>query len=508
MTAQFAAQYIRMSTDKQDLSPSVQREAIAAYAAASGMEIVASYEDEGRSGVHLKNRPGLLKLLRDVTEEKQFTTVLVYDVSRWGRFQDTDAAAYYEYHCRLHGANVIYVAEMFGPEVNPTTAMLKSMKRAMAAEYSRDLAKRSRAGQHQVVSRGYQMGPLPPLGYRRCSVSADGHKRVPLNDGQRKVAATDRIEWALAPQEEVELVKRICDLYAWTRLSFNDIARLGAVEGWREHHGRRMSGRGIATLIKNEALIGNFVWGRKKHAKSMVTCEASRRDGSLPRLIDDETWTQMQRRTALDVSKVQTNEQIVLNLRKALLRSPLLTTRDLRAQGLPSKITLRHRIGSWTECLRQAGIQPAELNKALCERAQQRRDDLREFGNAVAQRLREVGHQVTFDGRLNVFDFPEGRMRLRLLWPTLGEVGDTWRLRVEKISRDVDFDLLVRMEGRTRAKDFFIVPPADVAVRFPQWLCDRVPNELSRFWCRTPEQLLERIRTYLDPGSTNQRLPH
>jgi DNA invertase Pin-like site-specific DNA recombinase len=43
MTAQFAAQYIRMSTDKQDLSPSVQKEAIAAYAAAREMEIVASY---------------------------------------------------------------------------------------------------------------------------------------------------------------------------------------------------------------------------------------------------------------------------------------------------------------------------------------------------------------------------------------------------------------------------------------------------------------------------------
>jgi DNA invertase Pin-like site-specific DNA recombinase len=79
----FAAQYIRMSTDKQDLSPSVQKEAIAAYAAARGMEIVVSYEDEGRSGVHLKNRPGLLKLLHDITEPKRFSTVLVYDVSRW-----------------------------------------------------------------------------------------------------------------------------------------------------------------------------------------------------------------------------------------------------------------------------------------------------------------------------------------------------------------------------------------------------------------------------------------
>jgi len=67
MTGHFAAQHVRMSTDKQDLSPSVQKEAIAAYAAAQQMQIVASYEDEGRSGVHLENRPGLLKLLEDVT---------------------------------------------------------------------------------------------------------------------------------------------------------------------------------------------------------------------------------------------------------------------------------------------------------------------------------------------------------------------------------------------------------------------------------------------------------
>jgi DNA invertase Pin-like site-specific DNA recombinase len=115
-----AAQYIRMSTDKQGLSPSVQKEAIAAYAAAREMTVVASYENEGRSGVHLKNRPGLLRLLRDVTGQPVFSTVLVYDVSRWGRFQDTDAAAYHEYHCRLHGVEVVYVAEIFGAEVNPS----------------------------------------------------------------------------------------------------------------------------------------------------------------------------------------------------------------------------------------------------------------------------------------------------------------------------------------------------------------------------------------------------
>ena len=82
MTSLLAAQYIRMSTDKQDLSPTLQKDAIAAYAEARGMQIVATYEDEGRSGVHLKNRPALLRLLHDVTQSQPFSTVLVYDVSR------------------------------------------------------------------------------------------------------------------------------------------------------------------------------------------------------------------------------------------------------------------------------------------------------------------------------------------------------------------------------------------------------------------------------------------
>nr|WP_283810890.1 recombinase family protein [Bradyrhizobium macuxiense] len=61
-----AAQYVRMSTDKQDYSTLNQEAAIAAYAAARSLKIVRKYADEARSGLHFNSRPALKSLLADV----------------------------------------------------------------------------------------------------------------------------------------------------------------------------------------------------------------------------------------------------------------------------------------------------------------------------------------------------------------------------------------------------------------------------------------------------------
>jgi len=104
-----AAQYLRMSTDDQPNSIPIQRAEIRLYAAAHGFEVVASYSDPGKSGLAIKNRPGLRSLLRDVvTGKPQFRAILVYDVSRWGRFQDADEAAHYEFLCRQAGVPIYY----------------------------------------------------------------------------------------------------------------------------------------------------------------------------------------------------------------------------------------------------------------------------------------------------------------------------------------------------------------------------------------------------------------
>lgn len=102
-----AAEYVRMSTEHQKYSSENLSDAIRAYAASHGMEIVRTYADAGKSGLRIEGREALQKLIRDVEEGRaDFEVILVYDVSRWGRFQDADESAYYEYICKRANTRV------------------------------------------------------------------------------------------------------------------------------------------------------------------------------------------------------------------------------------------------------------------------------------------------------------------------------------------------------------------------------------------------------------------
>src|SRR5262245_55066623 len=96
-----AAQYLRMSTEHQQYSTVNQSAAIALYAAAHNIGIVRSFVDEGKTGTSIKPRQALQELLKIVVSgSADFELILVYDVSRWGRFADADEAAHYEFLCK------------------------------------------------------------------------------------------------------------------------------------------------------------------------------------------------------------------------------------------------------------------------------------------------------------------------------------------------------------------------------------------------------------------------
>ena len=187
-----AAQYLRMSTDHQQYSLDNQADAIAQYAVRHGFQVVKTYSDAAKSGLRLKNRPGLKQLLRDIMEgQSEFRAVLVYDVSRWGRFQDMDEAAHYEYLCKSSGVPIHYCAEMFMNDDSVSGLILKAVRRTMAGEYSRELSVKVRSGLFRLANLGYKLGGTAVYGLRRQLLDVHGRPKHLLAYGERKSLANE-----------------------------------------------------------------------------------------------------------------------------------------------------------------------------------------------------------------------------------------------------------------------------------------------------------------------------
>ena len=142
-----AAMYIRMSTEHQKYSPENQAAAIREYADHHNYEIIRTYTDGGKSGLNIAGRAALQQMLSDVqSHQAEYKAILVLDVTRWGRFQDADESAYYEYICKRAGTPVKYCNEQFDNDGSPVATIVKGVKRTMAAEYSRELSCKVFAG--------------------------------------------------------------------------------------------------------------------------------------------------------------------------------------------------------------------------------------------------------------------------------------------------------------------------------------------------------------------------
>jgi len=221
-----AAQYLRMSTEHQQYSLENQSAAIQKYAESHGFEVVRTYSDAARSGVALRRRVGLRQLLQDVVAgTAHYGAILVYDVSRWGRFQDTDESAHYEFLCKSAGVPVHYCAETFANDGTLPSLIMKALKRTMAGEYSRELGVKVLAGQKHLARLGFKQGGVPGYGLRRMLVSATGTPKQELEAGERKSITTDRVILVPGPEQEVRAVKDIFRMLIPEKLSVYAIAR-------------------------------------------------------------------------------------------------------------------------------------------------------------------------------------------------------------------------------------------------------------------------------------------
>ncbi|WP_159594485.1 recombinase family protein [Hydrogenophaga sp. BPS33] len=490
-----AAAYVRMSTDQQDLSIGTQLDAIEAYAQENELDVARIYKDAGRSGLAISKREGMKQMLRDVMEDpRPFDVILVYDVSRWGRFQDVDAAAYYEYTCKLHGARVVYVQEKFGADDDPMTALLKAMQRTMAAKYSRDLGVKTRAGQDRAVKLGFQMGGLPCIGLSRVAIDRDGNRR-PLSRSQHKAMQSEHIVWVPGPQTEVDLVNRIFTIYAEPNTTIVGLARQLCDEGLTTAMGRSFTAYTVDQLLRNEAFAGNFVWGRDRHPKQPKHRKApiSRAENVIEPIVPADLWQQVQKKLWARRKRTWDKEDLLQRLREMVAEKPGLCALDLEAMGYP-KSALEGAFGSVSRAFELAG-----RDRALV-RAQhhlRRRDAMR-----VGKRMTRDICSLLESNSIACGIYPKSRLlllgagpkiRLQLVWPRTNRGAQQWKIFKAR-PPEADWILLAQMEI-TECAIRFVLLSADEYQNTNAWLTAEAPVGLISI--ADGEGLLREIRARL-----------
>lgn len=464
-----AVQYVRMSTEHQQYSTSNQADAIQEYAAKRGFEIVRTYADEGKSGLNVAGREQLQELIAIVQRgAADFSAILVYDVSRWGRFQDADESAYYEFVCRRAGIEVHYCAEQFENDGGPTSTIIKSVKRAMAGEYSRELSSKVFKGQCRLIELGYRQGGMPGFGLRRMLINQEGTPKGILARNEQKSLQTDRVILVPGPPEECEIVRWIYDQFIAHGKREGEIASMLNERGILTDLGRPWTRGTVQQVLTNEKYIGNNVYNRtsfklkKKHVQNAPDMWV-RADGVFPAIIPPETFY-IARGIIEERSRRFSDEDMMRSLKNLLSRHGRLSGHLIdTSHDIPTSGAYRTRFGSLLQAYQSIGYDPGrdyryvEINR-----------DLRllypHLVSDVIAKLDAVGATVTRDTTSDLLlingEYSASMVLSRCRQTPAGSL--RWLIRInEAVAPDIT--ILVRMDTANQMpSDYYLLPIMDI----------------------------------------------
>lgn len=351
-TSSRAAQYLRMSTEHQKYSTENQATVIAAYAEREALTIVRTYEDGAKSGLTFKGRAALEKLIDDaISVTRDFDHLLIFDVSRWGRFQDVDESAFYEFICKESGVTVHYCAEQFSNDGSITAALLKNLKRAMAAEYSRDLSVKVFAGQSSLARRGFHVGGAAGFGLRRLLMDGNNKPRFLLDFHQYKYLITDRVVLIPGPPKELATVRRIFKLFVHEKKSASSIARTLNEQGSVFSTGRRWSYQSIYGVLENEKYLGHNLYNRisqKLRTKRKPNPPETwvRKDNCFPAIVDKRIFAAANKLRQTRKEERANKEHMLACARDLFVREGKISEKLISAsEDCPSPQTYRLHFG-------------------------------------------------------------------------------------------------------------------------------------------------------------------
>ncbi|MFM0732866.1 recombinase family protein [Paraburkholderia sediminicola] len=464
-----AAAYVRMSTEHQQYSTENQKEVVLAFAESRNLDVVRVYADEGKSGLRLEGRDSLKALLRDVESgAAEFTVILVYDVSRWGRFQDPDESASYEIRCKQAGVRVLYCAEQFENDGSPVSSIIKSVKRTMAGEYSRELSVKVHAGQCRHIRNGFRQGGPAGYGLRRVRVEQNGEKHE-LKRGEHKAIQTDRVILAPGPPDELLTVRAIYRWFVEEGRPESEIASALNEAGVRTDRGTLWTRGTVHQILINDKYVGDNVWNRvsfKLKHERVRNPPASwiRADNAFEPIVDRIIF-EAARQIILARSYRLTDTDMLDALRKLLLHNGYLSGIVIdEAAGCPSSSAYTSRFGSLLRTYDLIGYMPArdyryvEINRRL-------RELHPEVVSLAERAMADTGARVERDagsGLLWVNEEFKVSLALSRCRPTVTG-SNRWIIRFDNALRP-DITVAVRMELDAKSiRDYYLLPTIDVS---------------------------------------------
>jgi len=466
-----AAQYVRMSTEHQNYSTENQRDIIREYADDKGMIIVRTYADDGKSGLKIDGRDALKRLIEDVERgQADFSVILVYDISRWGRFQDADESAYYEYICKRAGINVQYCAEQFDNDGSPVSTIVKSVKRAMAGEYSRELSVKVFKGQCKLIEQGYRQGGPAGYGLRRMLIDQNHEQKKILKQGEYKSIQTDRVILVPGPSGEIETVNSIYKMFVDEGKSESDIADCLNKIGINTDYHRLWTRGTVHQILTNEKYIGNNVYNRssfKLKAKRVKNPREMwiRSDGAFKRIIDPEIFYKAQG-IILERNRRFSDDEMLDRLKFLYKKFGTLSGVLIdETEGMPSSSVYRFRFKGLIRAYRMIGYTPDRDYQYIEINRQLRRMYPDVIANAINQ-ITDLGGLVEKDEKTDLLtindEFSTSIVISRCRQTKAGSL--QWIIRLDS-GLEPDITIVLRMNVSNESPlDYYLLPFIDFTI--------------------------------------------
>jgi len=464
-----AAEYVRMSTEHQQYSTENQGDVIRNFAERRGMTIVRTYIDSGKSGLTIDGRNALKQLIHDVENgNADFNVILVYDVSRWGRFQDADESAYYEYICRRAKIEVHYCAEQFENDGSPISTIVKGVKRAMAGEYSRELSAKVFIGQCRLIELGFRQGGSPGFGLRRMLRDVSGQEKGVLDRGELKSIQTDRIILVPGPNEEVEIVRWIYRVFVEERIVESKLAKMLNERGITTDLGRAWTHGTVHQVLTSEKYVGNNVYNRmsfKLKQKRVVNPPEMwiRRNGVFESIIPLDLFTKAQD-IIRERNRKYTNDELLDQLRRLLEREGQLSGLLIdEAEGMASSSVYRTRFKSLIQAYKLIEYTP-ERDYQYVQTNRQLRLMYPQVVADVIERIHQLGGFVKREPTTDLLilnDEFTASLVIARCW-TRESGAFRWLVRVDS-GLNPDITVAVRMDAQNyEPLDYYLLPKLDL----------------------------------------------